>query len=143
LINYYICSIFCFHLGNELPRLPAKQPKTRTDEHGLYFIHNGTVWRPLIPEKEQSIAEARKMFPVNSITLVGETAVAKGIEGFFIQIAINEIDYLWYNHGVKRSGVKSNLIYRDFIQEDIKIKFLIDSGVSVKDAYSIFWKTLI
>lgn len=117
--------------------------KIKSDSHGLYFIYNGSVWRPIIPEKEQSIADARKMFPENLETLIGETAHPKSIESFFVHITINEIDYMWYNHGIKRMGVKSDYAYRDFEQEDIEIKALIESGLTQKEAYSVFWKTLI
>ncbi len=114
--------------------------KIKSDIHGLYFIYNGTVWRPLIPKKEQSIASARKMSPDCSLSLVGETAKPKGFEDFFIHVSINEINYLWYNHGKKINGLKSDLFYRDFEKEDIEIKALIDSGMSIKEAYSLFWK---
>jgi hypothetical protein len=117
--------------------------KINSDKHGIYFIYNGCVWRPIIPEKEQSIAQARRMFPDNSKSLIGEAAKPKGIEGFFIHLVINGMDYLWYNHGTKRIGFKSESVYRDFAQEDIKINSLIASGLSIKEAYSIFWKTLI
>lgn len=116
--------------------------KIKSDKHGLYFIYNGSVWRPIIPEKEQSIAAARKMSPLNLESFVGQIAKPKCIDHFFVHVTINSIDYLWYNHGTKRQGVKSEFSYRDFKQEEIKIQSLINSGLSLTEAYAIFWKTL-
>jgi hypothetical protein len=116
--------------------------KIKEDKHGLYFIYNGNVWRPVIPEKEKSIASARKMLPNNDSTLNGYIAKPRNIEDFFIHVNINDIDYLWYNHGIKKTGIKSELVYRDFKQEDNKIQELIGSGLTPKEAYAIFWKSL-
>ena len=116
--------------------------KINSDTHGLYFIYNGSVWRPIIPVKEQSIAAARKMLPDASLSLVGETAKPKGIEDFFLHVSVNGVDYLWYNHGSKRTGMKSVDVYRDFEQEDLKIQSLIASGMSVREAYAHFWASL-
>jgi len=116
--------------------------KINSDTHGLYFTYNGAVWRPIIPAKEQSIAAARKMSPINSESFVGATAKPKQIEDFFLHVVINDIRYLWYNHGIKRTGVKSDCVYRDFDEEDLKIKALIASGMSIRDAYATFWKSL-
>jgi hypothetical protein len=116
--------------------------KINSDTHGLYFSYNGLIWRPLIPKKEKSIAASRNMLPLNESSFVGNIAKPKYFEEFFICVEINKIDYLWYNHGKKKKGLKSDLIYRNFEQEELKIKELIASGLSPKEAYLELWKSL-
>lgn len=130
--------IFCYYWVNARYMMA----KINSDKHGLYFTYNGTVWRPIIPVKEQSIAAARKMLPDPSGSLVGSTAKPKGIEDFFVRVTINDVDYLWYNHGRKPAGVKSESVYRNFDAEDAQIKSLIASGMTVREAYAHFWASL-
>lgn len=116
--------------------------KIKSDKHGIYFIYNGAVWRPIIPDKEQSIASARNMLPSNSELLIGANAKPTHIEDFFIHVVINDNKFLWYNHGRKHTGVSSEHAFRDFIQEDDEIGKLMTSGLTMNKAYAIFWKNL-